>query len=88
MNKQPLIKIGSEPFQWKWLKRRGFYRILWFWVVSNFGWYTINENPFDGNYVSFGTHNPNQDLIAQGFQATPAGHFLNCPIIYYSKDEN
>lgn len=40
--KQRFIVLGGETFKLKWLKRWGFYRVIWFGIIAKFGMHSNN----------------------------------------------
>ena len=78
------IVLDGEAFKFKWLKRWGFYRILWFGLIAKFGWTTVNKKPVDGIYISYGTATPIQELWDKGYRVRLIGKIFGEPILEYS----
>ena len=80
------IVLGGETFKFKWLKRWGFYRILWFGLIAKFGWITVNKEAVDGKYISYGTATPIQELWDKDYRVRLIGKIFGEPILEYSNE--
>ena len=82
--KQRFIVLGGETFKLKWLKRWGFYRVLWFGMIAKFGWIIVNKQAANGIYISYGTATPIQELWDKGYKVRLIGKIFGAPILEYS----
>lgn len=77
------IIIHKEYFKLKWLLRYGFWRIIWFGIVAKFGYTTVNKNPINSIYISYGTAKPLEELFDKGYRTRLIGKIFNEPILEY-----
>lgn len=77
------IRLGKDYFNTKWLLSYGFWRIVWFGIVAKFGYTTVNKEPINGVYVSYGTSTPLQELWDKGYKVCLVGEIFNEAILEY-----
>jgi len=77
------IRLDKEYFNTKWLLRYGFWRVIWFGIVAKFGYITVNKEPENGVYISYGTATPLQNLWDKGYEVRLIGKIFNECIIEY-----
>ncbi len=79
------IVLGNETFQFRWLKIKGFYRILWFGFIAKFGVITYNQEAIQGIHISYGSASPLKELLDKGYtHVTQVGKIFGEPILRYS----
>jgi hypothetical protein len=81
MNKS-LFKL-SEPFKYKWLIRKGLWRLIW-WSFSC-KWY-VHWNDMEG--FSIGLTEPYDKLWNNNYKVNFEGWILRKPLLYYTKCQN
>ena len=82
--KSSFFNINNEEFQFEWLFRYGFWRIIWFCIKAWFGLITINKEPYyDNTYVSYGINYPLKELHDKGYKTKLLGYVLYQPILFY-----
>lgn len=77
-----IMGFKNEDFNFKWLRRRGFWRVLYFGFLAKFKITTYNYQEKNNVYVSYGTQ-PIDELNKRGFIATKVGHVFKVPIWWY-----
>lgn len=81
------FSLCGEKFNVKWLFKYGFWRVIYFGIIVKFGIITVNKEPVNGIYISYGTANPLQDLLDKGYRVRLIGWVFNEPILEYSQNE-
>ncbi len=85
MKKQKIFYIYN--LQLKDLKRKGFYKIIWFGILAQFRIVTITKDEKKENLLSVGTKIPLEEFLKDGYKFYCAGYILGFPIIIYNKKE-
>lgn len=74
----------NDEFKFKWMKRWGFWRLLWFAVIAKFGIITTNKEADDyGCHFSIGTSKPLDEYWDAGYECSLAGCVLGEVVIFY-----
>jgi hypothetical protein len=76
-----IFKLYGE-FDPKWMRRRGFWRLLWFALVAKFGYITTNKD-VDGYCLSIGTSVPLNSLWQAGYIVHRVGEVLGETVLFY-----
>jgi hypothetical protein len=74
-----------NEFEWKWLKHKGFWRLLWFAIVAKFGITTTNKEAEKGCYFSIGSTQPVRELWIKGYSVSYAGKILGETVLFYQQ---
>ena len=72
-------------FDHKWVKRKGFWKLLWFSIVAKFGVITTNKYEIDCCYFSVGTPTPLDEYWNNGYKVSLAGKILGECVLFYER---
>lgn len=77
-----LFNLGNQ-FKPEWVRRKGFWRLLWFAILAKFGIVTANKYADDGCYFSIGTAMPLPNFWDAGYKVSYAGQVLGEDVLFY-----
>jgi hypothetical protein len=70
-------------FSPRWMKRKGFWRLIWFAIVAKFGYVTTSQDQ-DNCCFSIGTSWPLISLWKADYDVHRAGKVLGETVLFYS----
>lgn len=85
--KSPIV-IGDSGFSFKWLKHKGFYCLLWYYLYSFTGYYARVNSKAPSEIWSFMELEPDKELLESGYMVVQTGIFFGKPIFRYIKINN